>query len=204
MIAIDPQGQSDKDNYKLLIGSVVPRPIALVTTLSADGVLNAAPFSFFNVVASAPPLLSVSVQRAAGRRKDTARNAIARRELVIHVVDESNVGLANQTAASLPPDESEVAFAGLTPVASAAVGVPGIREAKIRMECVLEHAFELGGHGDEASCDLLIARVVLFHADETLLDHGRIDERKLAPVSRLAGNNYATLGSVFAMERPQR
>ncbi|WP_135547986.1 flavin reductase family protein [Paenibacillus cymbidii] len=203
MIAIDPKMQADRDNYKLLIGSVVPRPIALVTTLSADGVLNAAPFSFFSVVASAPPLLSVSVQRTAGgRRKDTARNALARRELVIHVVDESNVAAANRTAAGLPPDESEVAFAGLTPVAGMAVGVPGIREAKIRMECVLEHAFELGGSGNGASCDLLIARVVLFHVDEALLDRGRIDERMLAPVSRLAGDNYATLGNVFAMERP--
>ncbi len=76
MISIDPAAQSERDNYKLLIGSIVPRPIALVTTLSKDGVLNAAPFSYFSIVASQPPMLSVAVQRNQGAMKDTARNAI--------------------------------------------------------------------------------------------------------------------------------
>ncbi|RUT31598.1 flavin reductase family protein [Paenibacillus zeisoli] len=203
MISIDPSLQEDRDNYKLLIGSIVPRPIALVTTLTEDGVLNAAPFSYFSIVSSTPPLLSVSVQRRNGQMKDTARNAIRQGELVIHIVDESNVEAANQAAASLPPDESEAAAAGLTPVPSEVVQVPGITEAKIRMECVLEHAYQLGGAGEDPGCDLLIARVVRFQVAEEILQDGRIDAEKLAPVSRMAGNDYSTLGRLFSLERPQ-
>jgi len=202
MIAIDPATQSGRDNYKLLIGSIVPRPIAFVTTLSQEGVLNGAPFSYFSIVSSAPPLLSVSVQRRNGERKDTARNAVLSGELVIHIVDESNVEAVNRTAATLPADESEVALAGLTAVDSEVVRVPGIAEVQIRMECKLEHALELGGEGGKPSCDLLIARVVKFWISEHLLLHGRIDAGKLAPVSRMAGNSYASLGSMFELERP--
>lgn len=108
MISIDPNTQSERDTYKLLIGSVVPRPVAFVTTLSADGVLNAAPFSYFSIVSSNPPLLSVSVQRKNGAPKDTARNAMQSGELVIHIVDEDTVAAVNETAANLPPDESEL------------------------------------------------------------------------------------------------
>ncbi len=108
MIIIDPATQTDHENYKLLIGSIVPRPIALVTSLSKDGVLNAAPFSYFSVVASQPPMLSVSIQRKQGAMKDTARNAIDTGAFVVHIVDESNVHAANQAAASLPSDVNEI------------------------------------------------------------------------------------------------
>ncbi|USB33778.1 flavin reductase family protein [Paenibacillus sp. YPG26] len=203
MISIDPALQEDRDNYKLLIGSVVPRPIALVTTLTEKGILNAAPFSYFSIVSSSPPLLSVSVQRKDGQMKDTARNAIRQGELVIHIVDEANVEAANQAAASLPPDDSEVTAAGLTPVPSEAIHVPGIAEAKVRMECVLEHAFELGGTPEAPGCDLLIARVVRFQVAEEIIHSGRIDAGKLAPVSRMAGDTYSSLGQLFPLERPQ-
>lgn len=202
MISVDPAQQGDRDNYKLLIGSVVPRPVAFITTLSEEEVLNGAPFSYFSVVSSTPPLLSVAVQRKNGVMKDTARNAIEKGELVIHIVDESNVEVVNQTAASIPSNESEVMLAGLTPVASEVVSVPGIAESKFRMECKLEHAFELAGTGDSPGCDLLIARVVRFQIEEGIVENGRIDARKLAPVSRMAGDFYATLGRVFAIERP--
>jgi flavin reductase (DIM6/NTAB) family NADH-FMN oxidoreductase RutF len=202
MISIDPASQSERDNYKLLIGSIVPRPIAFVTTLSPEGILNGAPFSYFSIVSSNPPLISVSVQRKNGERKDTSRNVIAKGELVVHIVDEGNVEAINQTAATLPPDESEVVFAGLTPIDSEVVKVPGIVESKFRMECVLEHAFELGGTEGTPGCDLLIARVVRFQISEELLQDGRIDAVKLEPVSRMAGNFYSTLGRMFTIERP--
>ncbi|AFH59518.1 flavin reductase family protein [Paenibacillus caseinilyticus] len=203
MISIDPQQQSDRENYKLLIGSIVPRPIALVTTLSQEGVLNAAPFSYFNIVASQPPLVSVSVQRKQGERKDTARNAADTGSFVIHITDESIVEKANKTAAALPPGESEVERAGLTPVASDAIPVPGLQEARIRMECVLEQAIELGGTGGVPACDLLIGRIVRFHLDEELYDRGHIDPEKLQPVARMAGNFYSRLGTLFELERPE-
>ncbi|KZS45532.1 hypothetical protein AWU65_06150 [Paenibacillus glucanolyticus] len=202
MISIDPKVQDERDNYKLLIGSVVPRPIAFVTTLSADGVLNAAPFSYFSIVSSNPPMLSVSVQRKNGIAKDTARNAMLKGELVIHIVDEDNVAAVNETAANLLPHESEIERTNLTPVASEAVAVPGIQESKIRMECVLEQVVALNDAEQRPAADLLIVRVVRFHVSEELYEKGRIDAAKLKPVSRMAGNIYAALGDMFTIERP--
>ncbi len=203
MITIDPSEQTDQENYKLLIGSIVPRPIALVTSLSEEGVLNAAPFSYFSIVASQPPMVSISIQRNMGVMKDTARNAIVAGAFVVHIVDESNVHVANQAAASLPPDLSEVELTGLTPVASEAISVPGIKEARIRMECKLEQAISLGGSDSEPACDMIIGRVVRFHFEHGVYENGNIISEKLQPVSRMAGSNYAVLGEQFALERPQ-
>lgn len=203
MITIDPALHSERDIYKLMIGSVVPRPIAWVTTLSESGVLNAAPFSYFSIVSSNPPLLSVSVQRKGGAMKDTARNAINRGELVIHIVDEDNVAQANETAASLPPEESEAELAGLTAVPSEAIAVPGLAEAKIRMECVIDQVVPLRRPGEtEQTGDLLLARVVMFHVADSVYQNGRIDAGKLQPVSRMAGHDYAALGRLFTIDRP--
>ncbi|WNR47159.1 flavin reductase family protein [Paenibacillus roseipurpureus] len=202
MIAIDPSTQSERDNYKLLIGSIIPRPIAFVTTLSKEGVLNAAPFSYFTIVTANPPMVAVSVQRKGGVRKDTSRNAVDSGEFVVHISDESYIDAINQTAAALPPDESEVALAGLTPAPSSRLAVPGIAEASIRMECVLEQAIPLGGTADAPAADLLIGRVVYMHIDDAIYEDGHIDPQKLMPVSRLAGSSYAKLGEMFAIDRP--
>ncbi|ALC90328.1 hypothetical protein AM500_11430 [Bacillus sp. FJAT-18017] len=202
MISIDPASNTERENYKFMIGSIVPRPIAFVTTQSKDGVVNGAPFSYFNIVTSNPPMISLSIQRNGSRIKDTARNIIENKEFVVHIVDEDNVAKINETAASLPPDESEVELAGLTSVASMNVSVPGVQEAKVRMECVLETSLELGG-GEVPGCDLLIGRVVQFHIDEEIYEKGRIDPRGLAAVSRLAGANYAKIGEIFPIERPE-
>lgn len=196
MLSIDPTQQTERENYKLLVGTVLPRPIAFVTSMSADGLVNAAPFSYFNIVSSDPPLLSVSVQSRAGVLKDTARNAIEAGEFVIHVVDESNVAEVNKTAASLPPEESEIDLTGLTLIPSEVVKVPSVEQAKVRFECQLEQAVELGG------TRLLIGKVVRFHIDESIYENGRINPEALKPVSRLAGTNYAKLGEIFSMKRP--
>ncbi|WP_332632774.1 flavin reductase family protein [Halalkalibacter flavus] len=203
MKSIDPNQLAERENYKFLTGSIIPRPVAFVTTLSKEGVLNAAPFSYFNVVSSNPPLISVSVGRKDGKMKDTSRNAIERNEFVVHISDESYIEKINMTAKSLPSDKSEVADSGLTPVDSLKIGVPGIKEARIRMECVLEKAISLGGTVESPSCELLIGRVVLYHIREDLYANGRIDTSKLQPVSRLAGNAYSKLGETFELERPQ-
>ncbi|MFD2442671.1 flavin reductase family protein [Bacillus sp. CGMCC 1.16607] len=201
MLSIDPSSNTERENYKLLIGSIIPRPIAFVTTLSKEGVLNGAPFSYFNIVSSNPPLISLSIQRAAGRQKDTARNIIESTEFVVHIVDEQNVEKINMTAASIPPDQSEIELAKLTPVDSVKVAVPGVKEAKIRMECILEHSLELGGL-ESPGCDLIIGKVIQFHIDNDIYENGRIDPSRLAAVSRLAGTNYAKIGEIFSIERP--
>lgn len=196
MISIDPLHNAERDNYKLLVGSIIPRPIAFVTTLSEEGVLNGAPFSYFSIVSSNPPMISISVQHAAGQSKDTARNIKQTKEFVVHIVDQQNVGQVNITAAPLPPDQSEISLAGLTPVDSLIVAVPGVKEAKVRMECTLEHCLELPNN------DLIIGKVVQFHIDEEIYEQGRIDPLQLGAVSRLAGNNYAGIGEIFTIERP--
>ncbi|SMQ72906.1 NADH-FMN oxidoreductase RutF, flavin reductase (DIM6/NTAB) family [Bacillus sp. OV166] len=202
MISIDPALMSERENYKFLIGSIIPRPIAFVTTISKDGVLNGAPFSYFNIVSSNPPMISLSIQRSAGSQKDTARNIINSKQFVVHIVDEHNVEKINKTAASLPSDQSEVKLANLTSVDSVKISVPGVKEAKIRMECSLEHSLELGS-SDRPGCDFIIGRVVQFHIEDEIYENGRIDARGLAAVSRLAGNNYAKIGEIFEIERPK-
>jgi flavin reductase (DIM6/NTAB) family NADH-FMN oxidoreductase RutF len=193
---------SERENYKFLIGSIIPRPIAFVTTMSKDGVLNGAPFSYFNIVSSNPPMISLSIQRSNGKMKDTARNILESKEFVIHIVDEQNVEKINQTAASLPSEQSEVEAANLTPVQSMRISVPGVKESKIRMECILEQSLELGGT-DTPGCDMVIGRVVQFHIEDGIYDKGRIDPRGLAAISRLAGQSYAKIGEIFEIERPK-
>lgn len=202
MLSIDPASISERDNYKFLIGSIIPRPIAFVTTKSKEGVINGAPFSYFNIVSSNPPMISLSIQRASGKRKDTARNIIESKEFVVHIVDEQNVKKINKTAASLPPNQSEIDLASLTPVESVKIAVPGVKEAKIRMECLLEHSLELGGL-DTPGCDLIIGKIVQFYIESDIYENGRIDPKGLAAVSRLAGNYYAKIGEIFEIERPK-
>ena len=202
MKKIDPKQISERENYKFLIGSIIPRPIAFVTSISEDGVVNAAPFSFFNIVSSNPPMISVSIQRKKGEPKDTARNIRAKEQFVVHIVDTENVEQVNKTAANLPPDESEIAVAGLSLVKSEKIDVPGVKKAKVRLECVLEKALELGGDDENAGCDLIVGKVVYYHIEESLYEDGRIDPKGLGAISRLAGNDYAKIGEQFTIERP--
>lgn len=202
MLSIDPATITERENYKFLIGSIIPRPIAFVTSISKDGVLNGAPFSYFNIVSANPPMISLSIQRSAGRQKDTARNIIESKEFVVHIVDEQNVAEVNKTAAALPPDQSEIDLTNLTPVESVKISVQGVKEAKVRMECLFEHSIELGGK-DSPGCDLIIGKVVQYHIESSIYENGRIDPRGLSAVSRLAGNSYAKIGDIFEIERPK-
>lgn len=202
VLSIDPSQNTERENYKFLIGSIIPRPIAFVTTISREHVLNGAPFSYFNIVSSNPPMISLAIQRSEGRQKDTAKNILDSKEFVVHIVDEENVEMVNKTAANLPSNQSEIELANFTPVESEKVSVPGVQEAKIRMECVLENSLELGG-SDSPGCDLIIGKVVQFHIESEIYEKGRIDPKGLGAVSRLAGHNYAKIGEIFSIERPK-
>jgi flavin reductase (DIM6/NTAB) family NADH-FMN oxidoreductase RutF len=197
LISIDPSENKERDNYKLMIGSIIPRPIAFVTSLAEDGTLNGAPFSYFNIVSSNPPMISVTVQHKGKEKKDTARNILNRKEFVVHIVDEDNVEKINETAANLPSNESEVTAAGLTQIPSTIITVPGVEEAKIRMECTLEHVVEFDGS------DLIIGKIVQFHISKDIYGDGKINPRGLGAVSRLAGSSYAKVGEIFDIERPK-
>jgi flavin reductase (DIM6/NTAB) family NADH-FMN oxidoreductase RutF len=189
-----------QEKYKLLIGSVVPRPIAWITSRSSNGVVNAAPFSYFNVACIDPMMISVAVaRRPGGVMKDTARNIRETGEFVINMVDVHNVDAVNQTSADYPGDVSEAEELGLTQLPSAAVKVPRLGESRIHFECRLHQIVTLG---EPIASDLIIGEVVHVHVDDELYVDGKIDIEKLKPVSRLAGLTYATIGEWFDRPRP--
>lgn len=201
MLSIDPKTYSERENYKLLTTSILPRPIAFVTSITKEGVVNGAPFSYFNIVSSAPPRISIAVQRKNGKPKDTARNILEQKTFVVHLVEEGNVNKIHQTAASLQPDESEIHVADLSLVPSKNIATPSIREANVRIECILEQAIPLQ-HETEVGTDLLIGQIVHYHLSNHVFDDGKVNLKNFKPVSRLGGANYATVGDIFSIERP--
>lgn len=196
-----PTELTKQENYRLLTSTVAPRPIAFITSISEEGVLNAAPFSYFNVISAEPPLLSVSIGRKQGQQKDTSRNILQVGEFVVHITDEDIVEAVNDSSMNLPPDESEVERINLSPTVSDVVGVPSIEETKVRFECKLEKhlVFEEG----ESATDVIIGRIVKYHIAEDLYSDGIVNTKKLKPVARLGGKEYAKLGKIFELERPE-
>ncbi|MGC6769632.1 flavin reductase family protein [Enterococcus sp. LJL128] len=197
---------SKKQQYKFLSGSIIPRPIAWVTTLNQDNnVVNAAPFSFFNAAASDIPLISLAILRKNGLMKDTARNILENHELVIHLVDEEIVEVMNQTAASLPVDQSEVVVNALDTIPSQSVSVPAIKKAKLRMEARLHQHIPLQNHTGTIVTDMIIAEVTDFYFDQTIFDKESeyILPETFRPVARLAGNSYTQMGTIFDLTRPE-
>lgn len=201
MKSIKPAEMTERDNYKFLIGSIIPRPIAVVSTLSEKGVLNIAPFSYFNIVTANPPIVSISIQRKEREMKDTTRNILTLKEAVIHIADEENIEDINQTAANLLETESELALTNLTVSPSELVSVPKINEIKIKMEASLYEHVPIVSNG-EVTADLLLLKIENYHIEEAIYEEGRIDPDKLRPMSRLAGNDYATLGQRKTIIRP--
>src|SRR5699024_233660 len=137
MLNFSPQELSAKEKKKFLIGSALPRPIALVSTISGAGIVNVEHFRYFNIVTYNPPLLSIAVQRNQGESKDTARNIYEQNESVVHVVSTDNVDATNKTSAPLPAGESELDISDFTTVDSKTIQVPGIKESKVRYETEL-------------------------------------------------------------------
>ena len=198
---LDPKNLTQRENYKLLIGSIIPRPVAVVSTQSADGIVNIAPFSFFNIVSSEPVILSLAIQRKEGELKDTARNLLATKEAVVHILDQTNVQEANKTAALLPADQSELTVSGFTTTTSKTIVVPGLKEANVRLETTLHQHVPIK-KDQQTTADLLLLEVVGYQIAEDVYQDGKIDPRALQAVSRLAGNSYATIGEIFDIKRP--
>ncbi|WP_426957060.1 flavin reductase family protein [Muricoccus radiodurans] len=201
----DFEAMPKKDRYKLVVASVVPRPIAWIVTLDANGVANAAPFSFFNVLASDPVILGIGVGlRGVGGeegedRKDTMVNIQATGEFTVCLVNEATAEAMNVTGADFPPGIDELDQAGLTKSPSAKIRVPRIAESPVAMECVLHQVVPLGGH------NLVLGRVVAVHIDdECMLDAKRlyVDTPKLGLIGRMHGSGwYARTTDRFDMPR---
>jgi flavin reductase (DIM6/NTAB) family NADH-FMN oxidoreductase RutF len=176
---IDPTQHSAPDNYKLLTNLVVPRPIAWVTTQNSDGVVNLAPFSFFNAVSGNPIYLIVSVGvNDAGEMKDTAKNILASGEFVVNMVTEELFDAMNVSAADFPFGESELAAANLHAAPSVKVKPPRVAESQASMECKLHSSQQLGKN------TLIIGEVVMFHVADHLMGP-RMHVNGFAPIGRL-------------------
>lgn len=185
------------ERYKLMASLIVPRPIALVTTLGADGVANAAPFSMFNMLGEDPPILMLSINKlTGGRLKDTAANILARREFVVHISDEPMAAKMHACGEAFPSHVSELAAVGLTPVPAHSVAPPRIAEAPVAFECVLHETLET------ESRYVFIGRVRWLAARDGLIDveRWRVNLRDFHPVGRFGASFYVTTNDRFAIE----
>ncbi len=198
---LDLEGQFADRAYSILVSLVTPRPIALVTTLSPDGKVNAAPFSFFNLLGSAPPILAIAPgDRADGTPKDTARNIRLTHEFVVNLVDESIAEAMNQCAASLPYGQSELISAGLHAAPSSLVKPPRILEAPASLECLEWGTLQIGDNR------VVIGLIKRIHLRDELFDDEkqRVRSDKLLTVGRMALPNwYCRTRDRFEMIRPK-
>jgi len=200
---IDPAKVEPSEVYSLMVGVVVPRPIAFVSSLSPEGVANLAPFSFFNAGGANPPSLVFSpVTSGAGRNKDTLNNVRATKEYVVHIAPWPLREKMNQASADYAPDVDEFVEAGFTKVGGKRVKAWRAAECPVAMECKL---FQIVEHGEGPfRANYVIGEVVYMHLDERIFVNGRIDPAVLDPIGRLGGPLYThvTKDSIFNLPRP--
>jgi flavin reductase (DIM6/NTAB) family NADH-FMN oxidoreductase RutF len=197
-VQFDPTTLPPNGMYKLLISSVVPRPIAWVSSVDADGVLNLAPFSYFMAITDEPPTLAFSCSPRAGNRKDTLRNVEALGEFVVNIVDDDRAEQMNLSSGDYPPETDEFALTHLTPAPSLVVKPPRVAEAPINMECRVVRILPVG------KANLILGEIVQWHVRDDVYDAatGRLDMHRLRPVGRLTGNLYSHIHNIFEMKRP--
>jgi flavin reductase (DIM6/NTAB) family NADH-FMN oxidoreductase RutF len=188
------------ERYKLLIGLVIPRPIAWISTRSENGVANCAPFSFFNVFSEEPPLCMVSFNRRSdGELKHTIKNIRRTREFVVNLADEATAEAMHISSYEIPESESEFAKTGLTPVPATMVRHPRIAEAPAALECRLERRIEFG-----PGREMVIGEILLVHAREGVIDPAtrRVSEAHYKPIGRLFASRYCTTRQRFNLPGP--
>jgi flavin reductase (DIM6/NTAB) family NADH-FMN oxidoreductase RutF len=193
---IDPAYLDAETAYRLITGVVVPRPIAWVTSLSAAGVLNLAPFSAFTFVSPKPPMLAISVGRKGGIYKDTAQNILNNEEYVVHIADSSLMNAVHESSTEHPPDVSEVEELRLSTLPGERVKVPRLAAAPVAMECRFRQSLEFG----ETRSRLIVGEVLVFHIRDGLLNNGKIETEALDPIARIAGPRYAKLGEIVTLK----
>jgi flavin reductase (DIM6/NTAB) family NADH-FMN oxidoreductase RutF len=200
---LDPRADNYQDVYKILIGAIVPRPIAFVSTVSPSGARNLAPFSFFTAVSANPPVVCFCPTRRAGADpyKDTLRNISRTKEFVVNIVSEEFAEQMNICSGEFPPDVDEFEASGLTPLASDLVKPPRVAESHVQMECKLYLTLEVGEL--PGSGNLVLGEVIRLHVDDAYHDHLRIDPDKLRAIGRMGGNSYSRTVHRFEMIRPK-
>ncbi|MBX5494951.1 MAG: flavin reductase family protein [Bryobacteraceae bacterium] len=185
-----------------MIGVIVPRPIAFVSTVSPDGVRNLAPFSFFTAVSANPPVVCFSpmVRGSDGKRKDTLHNIEATGEFVVNVVSEEFAEQMNICSAEFPPEIDEFLESGLTPVPSDLIRPPRVAESHVQMECRLLQVVHVSDKPLGGS--IVLGEVLRFHIDDALVSDYKVDPDKLRPIGRMAGSTYVRTTDRFEMQRP--
>lgn len=201
---INPNKLPHQSVYKLLTGSILPRPIGWISSVDERGRPNLAPFSFFNVVCSNPPtvVFCPMIRGVDGKTKDTLNNVRATSEFVVNIVSEDLVEAMNLSSVEAPPDVNEFEFAGVTAEPSITVRPARVRESRVHFECRVRQIIEISSQPGGGS--LVIGEVLHIHvADDVLIGGDKINLTALKPVGRLAGGGYVRVTDVFEMERPK-
>ena len=191
---LEPAAASGAERYRLFMGSVIPRPIALVCSLNDQGRTNVAPFSNFMVVSASSALVAFSVGSEAGageREKDTLHNVRQRGEFVINTVPVELARPVQDCSKTYPPEVSEAEETGLTLIPSSVIATPRVVQSKIQFECRLHSVVPFDGP------HLVVGRVVLVHAERGLVQDYKIDPARYAPLGRIGGRTYCTLGELI-------
>jgi flavin reductase (DIM6/NTAB) family NADH-FMN oxidoreductase RutF len=200
--SIDFKTISAQERYKILAGSVVPRPIALVTSINSKGEANAAPFSFFNALSANPPLVGFGIQRMPdGQLKDTYQNILESHEFTVNIVSDKLVEAMNICAIPFENNIDEASMAGLSLTPGTLIPTPRITESMISLECVLFNNISTGEFGD-----LLLGQVVMAHINESILDTDNlyIDQIGLDAVGRMGGQGYVRTRDYFDLKTIKR
>ena len=198
----DPAEHPFSETHKLMIGSIVPRPIALVSTTSNNGINNLAPFSYFNGVCSKPPTIMFAPARRGwdGKEKDTLINIRDTKEFSINIVSEDIGEKMVKCSTDYEKEIDEYSESGLSPLPSKKIKPPIVSESKISLECILNQIVQIG-KDDAGSGFIVIGTIVLFHIDDEVYDNGRIILDKLQPLGRVAGNGYVRSTDAFDIVR---
>ncbi len=191
-------GHDAAARYRIITSCAVPRPIAWVTTLGENGLVNIAPFSSYNYIAHSPPMVGINIGLRDGKLKDTARNLEATKEFVISMPTVETMEAMNMTSANMRPMSAKRERHGIPLIPSQFIKPPRIANTPVQMECRLTQVLPLGtGHNI-----FYIGEVVAFHLDNEIFDGRHVDIAKMNPIARLAGPYYAKLGEIVRMERP--
>ena len=197
----DIQNTKSSALYKLLTGTVIPRPIAWVATIDSFGTNNLAPFSFFNVVSEDPPHVMFSTVRTGNKNKDTLNNIILNKQFVVNLVTEDVVEQMNTTSQSVASDVDEFELANVTPIDSISVKPKRVKESLVHFECEMVHHYFIESHQNGGAC-IIIGKIITMHIDDSILqENHRINLETYKPVACLAGSNYSKMGEIFSIKR---
>eukprot|EP00285_Hemiselmis_virescens_P011255 CAMPEP_0173379312 /NCGR_PEP_ID=MMETSP1356-20130122/2311_1 /TAXON_ID=77927 ORGANISM="Hemiselmis virescens, Strain PCC157" /NCGR_SAMPLE_ID=MMETSP1356 /ASSEMBLY_ACC=CAM_ASM_000847 /LENGTH=251 /DNA_ID=CAMNT_0014332627 /DNA_START=54 /DNA_END=809 /DNA_ORIENTATION=- len=207
--SLDPASKDTGNLYALCISAVVPRPIAFTSTLSADGVQNLSPFSYFNILSHKPPTVAIGIcRKPGGAKKDTIVNIEATGEFVVNIISDWFVEAANHTCGDFPSEDNEMELAGLTPLPSHIVKPPRVAESAFHMECKVKQIIPLEDDG-QPTTEIVMGTVVMFHVAEgvyapTPSGSPAVDNAKFQAVGRMGANDYGRVTELFELARPAR